>query len=125
VVLCGASHLPTSLLLPLDAHTTQTERHRGQAEASDGDKNRASFDPGDHCRYAWNTLIDQPWIISIRAIARLDRERRKAKSHHTLASVLSGPQTPTVRPVAFAAGVVLSCEGLFCLVLKGLPPTLL
>jgi CRISPR-associated protein Cas1 len=41
VVLCGPNHLPAGLLLPLDAHTTQTERHRAQAEASDGVKNRA------------------------------------------------------------------------------------
>lgn len=41
VVLCGANHLPAGLLLPFDAHTTQTERHRAQAEAGDGVKNRA------------------------------------------------------------------------------------
>ncbi|MBI3436561.1 MAG: type II CRISPR-associated endonuclease Cas1 [Proteobacteria bacterium] len=41
VVLCGPNHLPAGLLLPLDAHTTQTERHRAQAEAGDGVKNRA------------------------------------------------------------------------------------
>jgi CRISPR-associated protein Cas1 len=40
VVLCGPNHLPAGLLLPLDAHTTQTERHRAQAEASEGVKNR-------------------------------------------------------------------------------------
>lgn len=41
VVLCGPNHLPAGLLLPLDAHTTQTERHRAQAEVSDAIKNRA------------------------------------------------------------------------------------
>jgi CRISPR-associated protein Cas1 len=41
VVLCGPNHLPAGLVLPLDAHTTQTERHRAQAEASEGVKNRA------------------------------------------------------------------------------------
>jgi len=41
VVLCGKNHLPAGLLLPFDAHTTQTERHRAQADASDGVKNRA------------------------------------------------------------------------------------
>jgi CRISPR-associated protein Cas1 len=40
VILCGPNHLPAGLLLPLDAHTTQTERHRAQAEASEGVKNR-------------------------------------------------------------------------------------
>jgi CRISP-associated protein Cas1 len=40
VVLCGPNHLPAGLLLPLAAHTTQTERHRAQAEAGDGTKNR-------------------------------------------------------------------------------------
>lgn len=40
IVLCGQNHLPAGLLLPFDAHTTQTERHRAQAEASDGVKNR-------------------------------------------------------------------------------------
>lgn len=34
VVLCGPKHLPSSLLLPLDANTTQTERQRAQLEAS-------------------------------------------------------------------------------------------
>lgn len=41
VVLCGANHLPAGLLLPFDAHTTQTERHRAQADAGEGVKNRA------------------------------------------------------------------------------------
>jgi CRISPR-associated protein Cas1 len=41
IVLCGANHLPAGLLLPFDAHTTQTERHRAQAEAGEGVKNRA------------------------------------------------------------------------------------
>ncbi|MGI8526562.1 MAG: type II CRISPR-associated endonuclease Cas1 [Pseudolabrys sp.] len=41
VVLCGSNHLPAGLLLPFDAHTTQTERHRAQAECNDGVKNRA------------------------------------------------------------------------------------
>jgi CRISPR-associated protein Cas1 len=40
IVLCGPNHLPVGLLLPLDAHTTQTARHRAQADASDGVKNR-------------------------------------------------------------------------------------
>lgn len=41
IMLCGANHLPAGLLLPFDAHTTQTERHRAQAECGDGVKNRA------------------------------------------------------------------------------------
>jgi CRISPR-associated protein Cas1 len=41
VVLCGPNHLPAGVMLPLDAHTTQTERHRAQAEASAVVKNRA------------------------------------------------------------------------------------
>lgn len=41
VVLCGANHLPAGLMLPLDAHTTQTERHRAQVQTSEGVKNRA------------------------------------------------------------------------------------
>lgn len=41
IVLCGANHLPAGLLLPFDAHGTQTERHRAQTEAGDGVKNRA------------------------------------------------------------------------------------
>jgi CRISPR-associated protein Cas1 len=41
VVLCGSNHLPAGMLLPFDAHTTQTERHRAQAECGDGVKNRA------------------------------------------------------------------------------------
>jgi CRISPR-associated protein Cas1 len=40
IMLCGANHLPAGLLLPFDAHTTQTERHRAQAECGDGVKNR-------------------------------------------------------------------------------------
>lgn len=34
VALCGADHLPTALLLPLNGHGRQTERFRRQAEAS-------------------------------------------------------------------------------------------
>lgn len=41
VVLCGANHLPAGLLLPFDAHTTQTERHRAQTECTESVKNRA------------------------------------------------------------------------------------
>ncbi len=41
IVLCGQNHLPAGLLLPFDAHATQTERHRAQAAAGDGVKNRA------------------------------------------------------------------------------------
>jgi CRISPR-associated protein Cas1 len=41
ILLCDASHLPAGLILPFDAHSTQTERHRAQAECSDGVKNRA------------------------------------------------------------------------------------
>src|SRR5665213_549961 len=40
IILCGVNHLPSGLLLPFDAHTTQTEHHRAQATASDGVKNR-------------------------------------------------------------------------------------
>ena len=41
IVLCGSNHLPAGLLLPFDAHTTQTERHRSQAGCGEGVKNRA------------------------------------------------------------------------------------
>lgn len=41
IVLCGPNHLPAGLLLPFDAHTTQTERHRAQADAGDAVKKRA------------------------------------------------------------------------------------
>lgn len=41
IVLCAGNHLPAGLILPFDAHTTQTERHRAQAECGDGVKNRA------------------------------------------------------------------------------------
>jgi CRISP-associated protein Cas1 len=41
ILLCSASHLPAGLILPFDAHTTQTGRHRAQAECGDGVKNRA------------------------------------------------------------------------------------
>jgi CRISPR-associated protein Cas1 len=41
IVLCGRDHLPAGLVLSLDAHTTQTERHRAQAAATDAVKNRA------------------------------------------------------------------------------------
>jgi len=34
VVLCGRGHLPSSLLLPLEGNTTQTERFHAQLEAS-------------------------------------------------------------------------------------------
>lgn len=34
VVLCGPKHLPSSLLLPLNANTIQTERQRAQLQAS-------------------------------------------------------------------------------------------
>lgn len=41
IMLCGANHLPAGMLLPFDSHTTQTERHRAQADCGDGAKNRA------------------------------------------------------------------------------------
>ena len=41
IVLCGQNHLPAGLLLSFEAHTTQTERHRAQAAAGEGVKNRA------------------------------------------------------------------------------------
>ena len=41
IVLCGPNHLPAGMLLSFEAHTTQTERHRAQAAASEGVKNRA------------------------------------------------------------------------------------
>lgn len=34
IILCGPNHHPTGLVLSLNAHTTQTERHRAQIEAS-------------------------------------------------------------------------------------------
>lgn len=41
LVVSDAHHLPAGMLLPLDAHTTQTERHRAQAEASEPIKKQA------------------------------------------------------------------------------------
>jgi CRISPR-associated protein Cas1 len=41
VLVCGPDHLPAGLLLPLNAHTTQTQRHRAQIEAGNGVKKRA------------------------------------------------------------------------------------
>jgi CRISPR-associated protein Cas1 len=35
VVVCGDRHLPTGMMLPLDAHHVLTERHRAQVEASE------------------------------------------------------------------------------------------
>jgi CRISP-associated protein Cas1 len=34
IILCGRDHHPAGLFLPLDAHSSQTERHRWQAEIS-------------------------------------------------------------------------------------------
>lgn len=41
LIVSDAHHLPAGMLLPLDAHTTQTERHRAQAEASEPIKKQA------------------------------------------------------------------------------------
>lgn len=41
VILCGANHHPAGVFLPIDAHSTQTERHRWQVEASQPFKKRA------------------------------------------------------------------------------------
>lgn len=35
IVVCGSDHQPAGLMLPIDAHTTQTEKHRAQAAASE------------------------------------------------------------------------------------------
>ena len=41
VVLCGRNHLPEGIFLPLDGHSTQTERYRYQLDASLPFKKRA------------------------------------------------------------------------------------
>ncbi len=41
VMVTGRDHLPAGMMLPLDAHHVQTERHRAQAEASEPVKKRA------------------------------------------------------------------------------------
>jgi CRISP-associated protein Cas1 len=41
LIFSDAQHLPAGILLPLDAHSTQTERHRGQVEASEPVKKQA------------------------------------------------------------------------------------
>lgn len=41
VVITGHDHLPAGIMLPLDAHHVQTERHRAQVEASEPVKKRA------------------------------------------------------------------------------------
>lgn len=41
VVVTGRDHLPAGMMLPLDAHHSQTERHRAQVEASEPTKKRA------------------------------------------------------------------------------------
>lgn len=46
VMVTGRDHLPAGMMLPLDAHHVQTERHRAQVEASEPVKKRA-----------WQTLI--------------------------------------------------------------------
>lgn len=40
VMVTGRDHLPTGMMLPLDAHHIQTERHRAQIEASEPTKKR-------------------------------------------------------------------------------------
>ncbi len=40
VMVTGRDHLPVGLMLPLDAHHVQTERHRAQVEASEPTKKR-------------------------------------------------------------------------------------
>lgn len=41
VMVTGRDHLPAGMMLPLDAHHIQTERHRAQVEASEPAKKRA------------------------------------------------------------------------------------
>ena len=41
VMVTGRDHLPAGMMLPLDAHHIQTERHRAQVEASEPTKKRA------------------------------------------------------------------------------------
>ena len=41
VLVCGRDHLPAGMMLPLDAHHVQTERHRAQIEASEPVRKRA------------------------------------------------------------------------------------
>tara|TARA_R110000868_G_scaffold125939_3_gene332339 strand:- start:7659 stop:8594 length:936 start_codon:yes stop_codon:yes gene_type:complete len=41
VMVTGRDHLPVGMMLPLDAHHVQTERHRAQVEASEPTKKRA------------------------------------------------------------------------------------
>ena len=41
VLVSGRDHLPAGLMLPLDAHHVQTERHRAQVEASEPSRKRA------------------------------------------------------------------------------------
>ena len=40
VMVTGCDHLPVGMMLPLDAHHVQTERHRAQVEASEPTKKR-------------------------------------------------------------------------------------
>ncbi|MCG8509757.1 MAG: type II CRISPR-associated endonuclease Cas1 [Rhodospirillales bacterium] len=40
VIVTGRDHLPLGMMLPLDAHHVQTERHRAQVEASEPTKKR-------------------------------------------------------------------------------------
>ncbi len=40
VMVTGRDHLPTGMMLPLDAHHIQTERHRAQVESSEPTKKR-------------------------------------------------------------------------------------
>jgi CRISPR-associated protein Cas1 len=41
VLVTGRDHLPAGMMLPLDAHHAQTERHRAQVEASEPTRKRA------------------------------------------------------------------------------------
>lgn len=41
VMVTGRDHLPVGMMLPLDAHHVQTERHRAQVQASEAVKKRA------------------------------------------------------------------------------------
>ena len=41
IMVTGRDHLPAGMMLPLDAHHVQTERHRAQVEASEPTKKRA------------------------------------------------------------------------------------
>ena len=50
--------------------SARPKAYKQNAEAMDAFKTKSFDDIVDHCCYAWNTLIDQPWKIM--SIARRD-----------------------------------------------------